>query len=60
MKRTIFTAILVAVVLVTVTSSLTYSQETNKENQRRAEQELLTLEKEWYDAFLRRSSVAER
>ena len=58
MKRTVFTAILVAVVLVTVTSSLTFSQETNKENQRSAEQELLKLEKEWYDAFLRTDTDA--
>jgi len=53
MKRTVCTALLVAVVLVTITSSLTCSQETNKENQSSTEQEIVKLEQEWYDAFLR-------
>src|SRR5262249_2103333 len=53
MKRTVFTAIWMAVVLVTVKSSLLLSQETNQQNQNSAEQEILKLEQEWYEAFLR-------
>src|SRR6266498_389539 len=58
MKRTIFTAILMAVVLATVKPSLTFSQETNKKSQSSVEQEILKLEKEWYDAFLRTDVTA--
>ena len=47
-----------AVVLATVKSSLIFSQETNQKNQSSAEQEILTLEKEWYDAFLRTDTDA--
>jgi ketosteroid isomerase-like protein len=58
MKRAVFTAIVMAVVLATLKPSLTFSQEANKKNQNSAEQELLKLEQEWYDAFLRTDTEA--
>lgn len=53
MKRTFFTVILIAVGLVAaIKPTLAFGKETKTKNQSSAEQEILKLEKEWYDAFL--------
>lgn len=58
MHRPLFTATLVAVVLVTVPASLPFSQATHQATHRRAVQELLTLEKAWDEACLHTATDA--
>jgi ketosteroid isomerase-like protein len=51
MKHTGFSMVLLAISLVTVMPCLSFSQKTNPKGQNSIEQEILNLEKEWFEAY---------